>query len=268
MYSKKKILITGYKGDIGKILIKKFKKKELILYKNNKSRNNLRNIEKILIKIFKNNKIETVFHCATLFKGERREIENCNYYFAKILFNLSIKNNVKYFFNFDTILNKKINFYTTTKNSFFRYLRNKKKIIIFNLKISHCYSKFDKLTKFIPEIISKIKKNRNIYLTNGNQKRYFINTFHLTAAIKKIYNNRGFYYKNFNQFYFISKNQLKLRDIIEIIKKKINKNYNKIFYGKLNYRKNEVMRFSKKNMRGKIIILNSNFKKEINDIIN
>ena len=122
MYSKKKILITGYKGDIGKILIRKFKKEELILYKNNKSRNNLRNIEKILFRIFKNNKIETVFHCATLFKGKRRKIENCNYYFAKILLNLSIKNKVKYFFNFDTILNKKINFYTTTKNSFFQLL--------------------------------------------------------------------------------------------------------------------------------------------------
>jgi len=268
MNSKKEILVTGYKGDIGKILLRKFNKKKIVLYKNDRYRSNFNRIECILTKIFKNNKVETVFHCATLFSGKLKEIKNCNYYFSKILLNLSIKNNVKYFFNFDTVLNKKINFYTQTKKSFFQYLKNKKGILIFNLKIGHCYSKFDKATKFIPEIINMIKKNKNIYLTQGDQKRYFINTFHLAEAIKKIYDNRRFYRKSFNQFYFISKKQIKVRNIVEIIKKKINKNYNKIFYGKLNYRKNEVMKILKKDMLGKIIILKSNFKKDINQIVN
>ena len=67
---------------------------------------------------------------------------------------------------------------------------------------------------------------------------------------------------------FLSKKQIKVRNIVEIIKKKINKNYNKIFYGKLNYRKNVVMKILKKDMLGKIIILKSNFKKDINQIVN
>lgn len=75
--NKNKIFISGISGDIGKELRKKFKEKDIVKYKRLKSKNKIK-IKKQLVDIFENNKIETIFHCSTLFKGLKKEILEFN----------------------------------------------------------------------------------------------------------------------------------------------------------------------------------------------
>ena len=265
---KNKILITGSNGDIGKLLTKQFRRSKIIRYKRHNSKTKGDELFKYLEQLFKKKNIETVFHCATVFKGSSSKIYSCNYEFSKILFDISKIYKVRYFFNLDTILPKNVNLYSKSKYKFSNYLIKNSSIKVFNLKIAHAYSKDDNEKKFIPKLINRIKKNQKIKLTAGNQKRFFIQSEKLIQNIKKIYLNKKEFRKTFNQFFFISKKQIKIKSLVKLVIKLINKNYNKISYGEIKYRKNEIMEFNLKSMNGKIVVINSNLKKDLNEIVN
>ena len=263
--NKNKIFISGISGDIGTELRKKFKQKEIVKYKRLKSDNKIK-IKNQLENIFKKNKIETIFHCSTVFKGSKKKIFDCNYSYSKVIYKLAIKYKVRYFFNFDTILPSKLNFYAESKNKFYNYIKIKKKIKSFNLKIGHIYGSNNNKEKLIPYLINKIKKNSKINLTKGNQKRFFININRLINAVYKIYKKRKDYKNSFNKFYFISEQQVSIKNLVQMMIKIINKDFIKIEYGAIKYRKNEVMKFNKRKFRGTEVIIKSNLFKDINEI--
>lgn len=263
--NKNKIFISGISGDIGRELSKKFNKEEIVKYKRLKSNNNNK-IKNQLENVFKKNKIETIFHCSTIFKGSKKQIFDCNYQYSKLIFNLAIKHNVKYFFNFDTILPPKVNLYAKSKNKFYNYIKTHKKIKSYNLKIGHVYGSNNNKEKLIPSLINKIKKNSKINLTKGNQKRFFINMNRLVNAVYKIYIKRKNFENYFNKFYLISDQQISIKTLVQMIIKIINKDFMKIEYGALKYRKNEVMKFNKSKFRGTEVVVKSNLFKDLNEI--
>lgn len=263
--NKNKIFISGISGDIGKELRKKFKEKDIVKYKRLKSKNKIK-IKKQLVDIFENHKIETIFHCSTLFKGLKKEIFDCNYIYSKNIYKLAVKHRVKYFFNFDTILPSNVNSYSASKNKFYSFIKSNKKIKTFNLKISHVYGPNNSKDKLIPNLINKIKKNIKINLTKGNQKRFFININKLIDSVNKIYLGRKKFKSKFNEFYFISGKQISIKTLVNMIVKIINKNFVNIKYGVIKYRKNEVMNFNKKKFIGTKIIVRSNLFRDLKEI--
>tara|TARA_B100000963_G_scaffold324154_1_gene309444 strand:- start:181 stop:990 length:810 start_codon:yes stop_codon:yes gene_type:complete len=263
--NKNKIFISGITGDIGKELRKKFKEKDIVKYKRLKTENKIK-IKKQLENIFKKNKIETIFHCSTIFKGSKKKIFDCNYVYSKIIYKLAIKYKVRYFFNFDTILPMKVNIYSESKNKFYNYIKLKKKIRTFNLKIGHVYGSNNNKEKLIPTLINKIKKNSKINLTKGNQKRFFINIKKLISSINKIYIRRYKFKNIFNEFYFISEKQISIKTLVKMIINIINKDFDKVAYGALEYRKNEIMKFNKAKLKGTKVIIKSNLLRDLNEI--
>lgn len=263
--NKNKIFISGISGDIGKKLKKKFKGKNIVKYKRLQSENKIK-VKKQLVNIFKNNKIETIFHCSTIFKGSKKKIFDCNYIYSKNIYKLAIKHKVKYFFNFDTILPPKVNWYSESKNKFFNFLKSNKKIKIFNLKIGHVYGPNNNTDKLIPTLINKIKKKSRINLTKGNQKRFFINIDKLIEAVNKIYIRRNKFKNIFNEFYFISEKQISIKTLVKMIIKIINKDFTNVAYGVLKYRKNEVMKFNKSKFKGTKVLVKSNLLRDLNEI--
>lgn len=263
--NKNKILITGINGDIGRELKKKFNAKNIVKYKRLKSKNKIK-IKKQLVNVFKNNKIETIFHCSTIFKGSKKKIYDCNYIYSKNIYKLAIKYKVKNFFNFDTILPPKVNWYSESKNKFYNFLKSNKKIKTFNLKIGHVYGPNNNRDKLIPNLINKIKKNSRINLTKGNQKRFFININKLIKAVNKIYMRRNKFQNIFNEFYFISEKQISIKTLVKMIIKIINKDFTNIAYGFFEYRKNEVMKFNQKKFKGTKILIKSNLFRDLNEI--
>ena len=77
--------------------------------------------EEELDKIFKNHEIESVIHCATNYGYNQidfTDIIDSNYILPSNILKLSIKYNVKYFINTDSLINKNISLYSLSKTHF------------------------------------------------------------------------------------------------------------------------------------------------------
>jgi len=259
-----KILITGGNGFLGSSLINKISKKNYLLHllvreKSNLSRLNLSKKiklfqlqEKNLENIFKINKYDLIIHCATNYGIEEENSSNTiypNLLLPLQLLDLAKKYSVKSFINTDTILNKNISSYTLSKNQFVDWLKLFSKFLnCYNVKLEHFYGPKDNNNKFIINNICRLLRYEDkIEFTKGFQKRDFIYISDVVSALEKIIllalkNNK----KNLN--FFILKTfeigtgrQISIKSIILLIAKLIGNNKTRLEFGKLPFRKNEIM---------------------------
>jgi nucleoside-diphosphate-sugar epimerase len=259
-----KILITGGNGFLGSSLINKISKKNYLLHllvreKSNLSRLNLSKKiklfqlqEKNLDNIFKINKYDLIIHCATNYGIEEENSSNTiypNLLLPLQLLDLAKKYSVKSFINTDTILNKNISSYTLSKNQFVDWLKLFSKFLnCYNVKLEHFYGPKDNNNKFIINNICRLLRYEDkIEFTKGFQKRDFIYISDVVSALEKIIllalkNNK----KNLN--FFILKTfeigtgrQTSIKSIILLIAKLIGNNKTRLEFGKLPFRKNEIM---------------------------
>lgn len=129
--------------------------------------------------IFEQNKIDGIIHTSTLYgrSGEQiSDIIKANIIFPVELITNAIKNDVKFFINTDTILNKYVSPYALTKNNVTEWMKVfSDNIKMVDVKLDNFYGPKDQNTKFVASMVEKLMRNdEKIDLTEGTQTRDFI----------------------------------------------------------------------------------------------
>lgn len=266
-----KILVTGGNGYLGTRVVKRLVEEGnnvILLIKDGSSTKMLENFQNIQIystskedieNAFENG-IDIVLHMATLYgrNGEStEEIVQANLIFPMQVLECAIKNNVKYFLNTDTSIQKLINEYTVTKRQFKEwgmYAGEQEKIRFINMKLEHFYGPFDSEIKFIGSMLKQFRNNvPYIKTTKGEQKRAFIYIDDLIEAILCVMKYESKQQKfEFVEYEIGPDYNVKVKDVLNTIKKLTNST-SEIDFGAIPYRKNEEMESSCDNSKLKSI---------------
>ena len=221
----KTIGLTGYRGVLGKEIIKQFKNVKIIPYKND-----IRDTQKIKNWLSKYN-FDAIIHLAAIVStsevlNDKKKAKIVNYNSTKKLINeiINLNKNIWFFFastshvyNFtnkkikESQLCKPINYYGYTKYLAEKYLISKNDINICIGRIFSFSSKKQKKNFFIPSVIEKLKdkKTKIIEFDNINHERDFLTIEEIVKAIKILYTK-----KKKGVFNICSSKKVKLSDII------------------------------------------------------
>ncbi|MGZ6442339.1 MAG: NAD-dependent epimerase/dehydratase family protein [Pseudobdellovibrionaceae bacterium] len=259
---KQKILMTGATGYLGSNLLKNLiLDYEVVILKRQKS-NTIRihslldqltavNIEEIRLQdLFKEQNFSGVIHCATNYGRDENDLDDtieANLILPLHLLKNAFENKVEFFINTDTILDKRINYYSLSKSQFkdwFLFFSNKIKSI--NIELEHFYGKGDDPSKFVSKIIKDLVLNekKDLELTLGEQKRSFIYIDDVVSAFRTILDHIQTLSMGYNSFQVGSKKQISIRDFVLLTKELCNNTETNLKFGALPYRKNEAMAVS------------------------
>lgn len=246
-----RILILGSSGYLGNELKNFLTKKHDIFSINRKNDDITSNsfIEKNsyfyefneeLNNLYKNIKPQIVINSIAKYesKENNKDIVYANNVLPKLHFDLSVKHNAKFFINIGTSLPENLSLYAKTKNQFVKYAKAivQKNTIFVNLKVEHFYGE-NQTERFISDLIKKCKKNLELNLTDGLQKRDFIYIKDLLSAIDLIINNLNNVKGNID-IPIGSGQSYCIRDIVNIVHKLTGSN-SRIIFGAIKKRKNE-----------------------------
>jgi nucleoside-diphosphate-sugar epimerase len=201
-----------------------------------------------LEKIFDENSIEIIIHCATNY-GRNNEnslnIIQSNLVLPLSILQLAVDHGTKLFINTDTIIDKNISHYSLSKSHFLDWLKSySDHIKCVNLSLEHFYGAFDNRTKFTTYIISSFLNNvKELDLTAGEQKRYFIYIDDVVNAFLTILKSQNLLVDNFHNFDVSTEDNIKLKDFVLMVKSLTGNRTTKVNFGKIPYRSNEVMEF-------------------------
>lgn len=255
----KRILLTGATGYLGSnlvhSLISDFEVVILKRRKSNTSRINsvldkltAINIEEVsLTELFKGKNFSGVIHCATNYGRDQNDLDDtieANLILPLHLLKAALENQVEFFINTDTILDKRINYYSLSKSQFKDWLIFfSSKIKSINIELEHFYGKGDDPSKFVSKIIKDLAHNesKNLDLTLGEQKRSFIYIDDVVQAFKLIIENMSSIEGDFNSFQVGSKTQIAIKDFVILTKELCHNTNTALNFGALPYRKNEAM---------------------------
>jgi CDP-paratose synthetase len=198
--------------------------------------------------IFRENTIDTIVHCATNYgRGENDPLHviEANLLLPLKLLELGKKYHIKSFINTDTILDKRINYYSLSKKQFKDWLFvYKQDFTCINVSLEHFYGPGDDETKFVTYIIHNLLKNVDkIDLTKGEQKRDFIYIDDVVDAFVKIINSLDNFNRDFYEFEIGTNHPLSIKQFVELAKQLSGNKHTLLNFGALPYRENEVMNY-------------------------
>jgi len=204
---KKKILIIGSKGYIGKSLIKEFKKNYEIT-----------TIDKDYIKLKKITKTDYIFFLAEqskLNKVTNKNFKKKNIFLDHVLERIKFKK-IFYFSSLLLSTNNRNSYYCSLKSNSEKKIKKTENYII--LRIANFVKKNYKKNTVLYNLKKSIKK-RKILIKNRKQLIYFCDEKLLISVIKKIIRNnlRGY---TFNIFY---RKPISIQKIVEKFKLRFNR---------------------------------------------
>lgn len=251
--------MTGASGFLGSNLLRelvKLKYEVAILQRSSSNLSRIKdliscvkffNLDRVSVEnIFKRFKAGVILHCATNYGRVDTDpfaVIDANLLLPIKLLEAGKKNHIKYFINTDTILNKRINYYTLSKNQFKDWLgMYSGELTCVNLLLEHFYGPLDDKTKFISFIIDKLLKNTpQIDLTQGRQKRDFIYIDDVVSAFIRVLENLDNLESGVYNYEIGSNKSYQIRKVVELIKRLSGNTVTKFNFGIIPYRKNEVM---------------------------
>ncbi|MFH1968375.1 MAG: NAD(P)-dependent oxidoreductase [bacterium] len=192
------------------------------------------------------NQIDLILHCATDY-GRKNvsplQVIEANLILPIKLLELGKNYGVECFINTDTILDKRINYYSLSKKQFKDWLFvYKNDLTCINVALEHFYRPFDDKTKFVSYVTdSLINQVEKIDLTKGEQKRDFIFIDDVVSAFLKIIDYSNGLEKEFFEFEIGSDKMVAIKELVLTIKEIIGNTKTVLNFGALPYRENEVM---------------------------
>lgn len=257
MLNNKTVLITGASGFLGSHLslallkagccIVAYKRKTTSLWRfDDKARFvDWFDVEKGIHKPFEHYKFDFVVHTATNYGRNQEDVVetlDCNLMFPMNVLRLAKLNQVHYFINTDTSINKFINGYALSKKQFSEWLEFlAKDVQVINIVLEYFYGPNDDAAKFIWHLVSACKRNdKEIVLTKGEQVRDFIYIDDVINAYLLIMEDVTKFKEIFTNIPLGSGYGTKIYDLCKLIKQKTNSK-TELLFGQLNYRKNEQM---------------------------
>jgi len=253
------ILITGGTGFLGSSLLRKFLDNNYRIILLKRTTSNVWRINNLLDKltyydvdainlddVFQNEKIDSIVHCATDYG--RKEIDQITLLEANLILPLKLlqlgsKNHVHCFVNTDTILDKRVSYYSLSKSQFKDWLKAYSTgMTCVNVALEHFYGPHDDASKFVTYIIHKILNNvERIDLTKGEQKRDFIYIDDVVDAFMRICSHSEKLGNGYFHYEIGSAHAIEIREFVKLVKKQANNGHTLLNFGALPYRENEVM---------------------------
>ena len=259
MAEAKTILLTGGTGFLGSNLLKELvlrKFRVILILRSSSNIWRIRNVldkvitvnidEVALDKIFLDEKIDIILHCATNYG--RKEIDPISLLEANLILPLNLlqlgrKANVSCFINTDTLLDKRISYYSLSKSQFKEWLKvYSNEITCINIALEHFYGPLDDQSKFVTYIIKNILADVDaIDLTGGDQKRDFIYIDDVVAAFMKIIEHSFGLRCGFINYEIGTSHVISIRDFVSLVKSMARNGRTRLNFGAIPYRDNEVM---------------------------
>lgn len=255
----KTLLITGINGYLGSNLAKRYSNKYNIVGLEYDCSNLFRledyNFEVFDSKngipddLFKSYKIDVIIHTAT-FYGRKNESDNqicySNTFLPQSLIEKAINNGCQLIINTDTVLDRFTSSYSLSKKQFsdwLIYYSKNNSLSVVNLELEHFFGPGAPSTNFITLMIQQMLENKPVIgLTKCEQNRDFI----YVDDLLRVYDLMLKSYKDFESyenFYVGTGKSLKLKDILEFIKKETCST-SILDYGAIPYRNNELIKSS------------------------
>jgi len=257
--SSKSYFVTGATGYLGSQLVKQLCANGSKVYCLIRSTSNLSRISTILSQInlvcseglnyddyFVGKSVNCVIHCATDYGRKASSplsVIESNLILPLKLLHAASSAGVKEFVNTDTVLDKRVNAYSLSKNQFTQWLKTySSQISGINVALHHFYGPGDDSTKFATQIIDALlRKDERIDLTPGEQKRDFIFIDDVVQAIMKIINNSERLGIGYHDYQLGTGRSISIKQFVELVKRIAGNSKTLLNFGVLPYRADEIM---------------------------
>jgi nucleoside-diphosphate-sugar epimerase len=253
------ILLTGGTGFLGGNLLFKLVEDDFRVIVLTRSSSDVSRIAPVLERVtlctgekggydalFRDHQIDVILHCATNYG--RKEMDplallEANLFLPLKLLECGSRRGVTCFINTDTILDKRVNAYSLSKNQFKDWLKlYAQRITCVNVALEHFYGPLDDETKFVTHVIRSILHNVEVLpLTRGEQKRDFIFIEDVIEAFVKIIRHTPSIGTGYYPFEIGSGQSLSIRDFVTLVKRLAGDSQTVLDFGALSYRDHEVM---------------------------
>jgi CDP-paratose synthetase len=199
-----------------------------------------------LERAFKENRIDLILHCATDYgrkQSDPSQVIEANLMLPLRLLELGEKFNVPCFINTDTIIDKKINYYSLSKSQFKEWLAScRNEMACFNVALEHFYGPGDDETKFVANMLKLLMQRvDHIDLTLGMQRRDFIYIDDVVDAFRRIIELSAQKGKGFFQYEIGSGQCVSIKDLVFLISRLVGNTSTELRFGAIPYREGEVM---------------------------